>query len=78
MQDPKVAIALNVMMGINLMGDDDKIEIEPTPLTKLKKDSECVGSLFDIGSAEKAADEGLTEEQKQVFTIYILSNVKFV
>lgn len=67
MQDPRVATALSVMMGINLMGDDDKMETEPSPSPppRPKRDS-------TPPPPEKSEDDGLTEEQKQVFTYLVL------
>lgn len=60
MQDPRISAALSVMMGINLMGDDDKMETEPSPPPAPKPKRE------PTPPPEKAEDEGLTEEQKQV------------
>lgn len=60
MQDPRISAALSVMMGINLMGDDDKMETDPSPPPAPKPKKE------PTPPPEKAEDEGLTEEQKQV------------
>lgn len=60
MQDPKISAALSVMMGINLMGDDDKMDTEPSPPPKPKREP-------TPPPPEKTADESLSEEQKQVF-----------
>lgn len=60
MQDPRISAALSVMMGINLMGDDDKMETEPSPPPAPKPKRE------PTPPPEKAEDEGLTEEQKEV------------
>lgn len=61
MQDPRISAALSVMMGINLMGDDDKMETEPSPPPPPPK-----AKRQPTPPPEKTEDEGLTEEQKQV------------
>jgi len=61
MQDPRISAALSVMMGINLMGDDDKMETEPSPPPPKAKRQ-------PTPPPEKSEDESLTEEQKQVLS----------
>lgn len=60
MSDPRISAALSVMMGINLMGDDEKMETEPTPppAPKFKREP--------TPPPQKNEDDDLTEEQKQV------------
>lgn len=70
MQDPRISAALSVMMGINLMGDDEKMETEPSPSPAPKPKRE------PTPPPEKAEDEGFTEEQKQVH-IKLLYNLKY-
>lgn len=60
MQDPRISAALSVMMGINLTGDDDKMETEPSPPSPPKQKRE------PTPPPQKTEDESLTEEQKQV------------
>lgn len=62
MQDPRMSAALSVMMGINLMGDDDKMDTETSEPSPPKPKRE------PTPPPEKAEDEDLTEEQKQVFS----------
>lgn len=66
MQDRRISTALSVMMGINLMGDDDKMETEPSPPppppSKPKAKREATPP-----PPEKTEVNSLTEEQKQVF-----------
>lgn len=59
MQDPRITAALSVIMGINLMGDDDKMETEPSPPPPKAKRP-------PTPPPEKSEGEGLSEEQKQV------------
>lgn len=67
MQDPKISAALSVMMGINLMGGDEKMDTEPSPPPpKPKREPTPPPS-------EKSEDEILTEEQKQVFKSEIIN-----
>ncbi|CAH1711300.1 stress-induced-phosphoprotein 1 [Aphis gossypii] len=60
MQDPRISAALSVMMGINLMGDDDKMDTEPSPPPPPKQKREPTPP-----PPEKSEDESLTEEQKE-------------
>lgn len=71
MQDPRISAALSVMMGINLMGDDDKMETEPSPPPAPKPKRE------PTPPPEKMEDEGLAEEQKQVFSYLIILHKMF-
>jgi len=59
MQDPRITAALSVIMGLNLSGDDDKMETEPSEPSPPKPKRE------PTPPPEKAEDENLTEEQKQ-------------
>lgn len=61
MQDPRISAALSVMMGINLMGEDNKMDTEPSPPSPPKQKKESTPP-----PPEKSEDESLTEEQKQV------------
>lgn len=65
MQDPRISAALSVMMGINLMGDDDKMETEPSPPPSPKQKR-----VPTPPPPAKEEDEGITEEQKQVPTYF--------
>jgi len=63
MQDPRISAALSVMMGINLSGEDDKMETEPSEPTPTKPKKESTPP-----PAEKPEDEDFTDEQKQVYS----------
>jgi hypothetical protein len=63
MQDPRISAALSVMMGINLMGDDEKMDTEPSPPPPKQKREPTPPP------PEKTEDESLTEEQKEVIKI---------
>lgn len=67
MQDPRISAALSVMMGINLMGDDEKMETEPSaqPPAASRPNRE------PTPPPEKTEDEDFTEEQKQVLSYLI-------
>lgn len=74
MQDPRISAALSVMMGINLMGDDEKMETEssytsPEPKRECKKEP--------TPPPQNSEDDGLTEEQKEVFKNHELLLLKF-
>lgn len=71
MQDPKISLALSVIMGINLTGDDDKMETEPSPPPPPTKKRE------PTPPPPKTEDDNLTEEQKQVKIIIHLSFIYF-
>lgn len=61
MQDPRMSAALSVMMGINLMGEDEKMETDPSPPEPKKEPKK------EPTPPPKTEDDGLTEEQKEVF-----------
>ena len=65
MQDPRISAALSVMMGINLMGEDDKMDTEPSPPPPPKQKREPTPP-----PPEKSEDTSLTEEQKEVNKIF--------
>jgi len=65
MQDPRISAALSVMMGINLMGDDDKMETDPSPSPSPPPPSKP--KREPTPPPTKNEDDCLTEEQKQVF-----------
>jgi len=71
MQDPRISAALSVMMGINLMGDDDKMDTEPSSPPPQKQKREPTPP-----PPEKSEDESLTEEQKEVIKISVSLKVK--
>lgn len=75
MQDPRISAALSVMMGINLMGDDEKMDTEPSPPPPKQKRE-------PTPPPEKTEDESLTEEQKEVikisFNSYFMQLNKFI
>lgn len=62
MSDPRISAALSVIMGINLTGDDDKMETEPSEPSPPKPKRE------PTPPPQKVEEENLTEEQKQVFS----------
>lgn len=66
MQDPKMAAALSVMMGINLMGDDEPMETEPSSPSPPEPKKEP--KREPTPPPQKTEDDGLTEEQKEVFS----------
>jgi len=71
MQDPRISAALSVMMGINLMGEDDKMDTDPSPPSPPKQKREPTPP-----PPEKSEDESLTEEQKEVITTYFKQDLQ--